>query len=54
MNIPLLYSMPLRCHTSFDYLERSRTFSRMRKNRQGSTPYANRRNRKRKNRIKRK
>jgi hypothetical protein len=54
MNLPLLYSMPLRCHTSFDYLERSRTFSRMRKDRKGSTPYANRRNRKRKNRTKRK
>lgn len=54
MNIPLLYSMPLRCHTSFDNHEYLRTFSRMRKNRKGSTPYANRRNRKRKNRIKRK
>ena len=54
MNLPLLYSIPLRCYTLFDYHECLRTLSRKRKNRKGSTLYANRRNRKRENRIKRK
>lgn len=54
MNFPLPYSLPLRSSILFDENELLSSLLRKGKNRKGSTPYANRRNRKRKNRTKRK
>lgn len=54
MNIPLPYSLPLRSSILFDEHELLSSLLHKGKNRKGSTPYANRRNRKRKNRTKRK
>lgn len=54
MNFPLPYSLPLRSSILFDEYELLSSLSHKGKNRKGSTPYVNRRNRKRKNRTKRK
>jgi hypothetical protein len=54
MIFPLPYSLPLRNSILFDEYELLSSLSHKGKNRKGSTPYANKRNRKRKNRIKRK
>lgn len=54
MIFSLPYSLPLRSSILFDEYELLSSLSHKGKNRKGSTPYANRRNRKRKNRIKRK
>ena len=54
MIFPLPYSLPLRSSILFDGYELLKSLSHKGKNRKGSTPYANKRNCKRKNRIKRK
>lgn len=54
MIFPLPYSLPLRNSILFDEYELLSSLSHKGKNRKGSTPYANKRNRKRKNRTKRK